>query len=351
MSFLRLKKLSKRFASNQVVSDLSLTVEKGEFVSLLGPSGCGKSTTLQMISGFLQPDSGQVIMDGQDLAGVAANKRGMGIVFQSYALFPHMSVYQNVAFGLEMRKIAAAEQKRRIEDALSLVHLESFADRYPRQLSGGQQQRVGLARALVIEPNLLLLDEPMSSLDAKLREDMHIELKALQRSLGVTTILVTHDQNEAMSLSDRVAVMANGRIVQIDTPSQVYEKPQDAFTSTFLGKNNLIVAEWISASNGTSEIKVGDVLFKATGVSSAHKIVMCSLRPERINIVSPPKGIVQGQIRASHFLGNHWLLAVDTPIGLLLVFKQNTGVAQPREGATVGLDWAPEDARLLEGQA
>src|SRR5229473_874228 len=221
MSFLVLEALTKRFGGHVAVDGLSLGVDKGEFVALLGPSGCGKTTTLQMIAGFVEPDSGSITLDGQDLIRVKPNRRGLGIVFQSYALFPHMTAAENVAFGLEMRRIDRTGRERRVGEMLELVGLGAFADRFPRHLSGGQQQRVALARALVIRPRILLLDEPLSNLDAKLREDMQIELRHLLRTLGATTILVTHDQAEAMALSDRIGVMNAGRIEQVGTPTQV----------------------------------------------------------------------------------------------------------------------------------
>jgi len=231
MTFLRLERISKLYGDVAAVADLDLTVERGEFVSLLGPSGCGKTTTLQMIAGFVPASTGQILLDGRDLTTVKPNRRGLGVVFQSYALFPHMTVADNVAFGLEMRRVAKPERARRVAEALALVHLDHLADRYPRALSGGQRQRVALARALVIEPPVLLLDEPLSNLDAKLREAMQFELRQIQRRTGTTTIMVTHDQSEALSISDRVVVMERGRITQIDQPYRMYEHPRSRFIS------------------------------------------------------------------------------------------------------------------------
>ena len=238
MSFLELDRVAKQFGPQTVVDDFSLAVGKGEFISFLGPSGCGKTTTLQMIAGFLDPSRGAIRLEGSDLTAVQPAKRGLGIVFQSYALFPHMTAAENVAFGLEMRRVPRAECRERVRAALAMVGLAGYEERYPRRMSGGQQQRVALARALVIRPSVLLLDEPLSDLDAKLREDMQIELRQIQRNLGTTTILVTHDQNEAMSLSDRIVVMNQGRIEQIGTPQETYERPASAFVSQFLGKTN-----------------------------------------------------------------------------------------------------------------
>ncbi len=218
MSFLKIERLTKTYDQIVAVGGISLDIERGEFVSLLGPSGCGKTTTLQMIAGFVEVTSGRIVLDGRDLAEVPPAKRGLGMVFQSYALFPHMTVAQNVGFGLEMRKVGRADRDRKVAAALQLVGLSTMADRYPRRMSGGQQQRVALARALVIEPNLLLLDEPMSNLDAKLRDEMQGELRDIQERTGLTTILVTHDQSEAMALSDRVVVMNRGVIEQVGPP-------------------------------------------------------------------------------------------------------------------------------------
>src|SRR5690348_15136215 len=233
MSFLVLDGLTKRYGAVAVVDNLSLSIEQGEFLSLLGPSGCGKTTTLQMIAGFVEPTAGAITLDGADLLAVKPAKPGLGIAFQSYALFPHMTVGENVAFGLVLRGAARGERARRVAQALDLVGLSGFAERFPRSLSGGQQQRDALARALVIRPRVLLLDEPLSNLDAKLREEMQIELRQIQRSVGTTTILVTHDQSEAMALSDRIVVMNKGRAEQIGRPNEVYEQPATPFVANF----------------------------------------------------------------------------------------------------------------------
>ena len=304
MAFLELEKLSKSFGSHHAVDGLTLGVEKGEFVSLLGPSGCGKTTTLQMIAGFVEPTSGAIRLAGKDLLATKPAKRGLGIVFQSYALFPHMTVTENVGFGLEMQGVAAAERKTRVGETLDLVGLGAFAGRFPRQLSGGQQQRVALARALVIRPQILLLDEPLSNLDAKLREGMQIELRQIQRTVGTTTILVTHDQAEAMALSDRIVVMNHGKAEQVGPPHEAYERPATPFVANFLGKTNLV--------NGTT------------------------VRPERISFAATG---LAGTVRTRIFQGNHWLYQVDTASGLVTVIRQNTGEAMPAEGAAVHLTW------------
>ncbi|WP_428683858.1 ABC transporter ATP-binding protein [Reyranella sp.] len=304
MAFLELEKLTKSFGTHNAVDGLTLGVEKGEFVALLGPSGCGKTTTLQMIAGFVEPTSGSIRLAGKDLLAIKPAKRGLGIVFQSYALFPHMTVAENVGFGLEMQGVAAAERKTRVAETLELVGLGAFTTRFPRQMSGGQQQRVALARALVIRPQVLLLDEPLSNLDAKLREGMQIELRQIQRTVGTTTILVTHDQAEAMALSDRIVVMNQGKAEQIGPPHEAYERPATPFVANFLGKTNLVGG--------------------------------ASVRPERISFAA--SGLA-GTVRTRIFQGNHWLYQVDTASGLVTVIRQNTGEAMPGEGDAVQLAW------------
>ena len=304
MAFLELERLTKAFGTHNAVDGLTLGVEKGEFVALLGPSGCGKTTTLQMIAGFVEPTSGAIRLAGKDLLAIKPAKRGLGIVFQSYALFPHMTVAENVGFGLEMQGVAAAERRTRVGETLELVGLGAFTTRVPRQMSGGQQQRVALARALVIRPQVLLLDEPLSNLDAKLREGMQIELRQIQRTVGTTTILVTHDQAEAMALSDRIVVMNQGRAEQIGPPHEAYERPATPFVANFLGKTNLV--------NGAT------------------------VRPERISFAA--SGLA-GTVRTRIFQGNHWLYQVDTASGLVTVIRQNTGEAMPGEGDAVQLTW------------
>ncbi|MDO5641722.1 MAG: ABC transporter ATP-binding protein [Paracoccus sp. (in: a-proteobacteria)] len=322
MGFLKLKSLSKTFGNFTAVEDFNLDIAKGEFVSLLGPSGCGKTTTLQMIAGFLEPTSGSITIEGADLVSIRSAKRNIGIVFQSYALFPHMTVAQNVAFGLEMRGITPAERNRRIVRAIEIVHLKGFEARYPKQLSGGQQQRVALARAIVIEPRILLLDEPMSNLDAKLREDMQLELRQIQQELGITTLLVTHDQHEAMALSDRIAVMHGGRIVQVGAPYEIYENPADSFVSSFLGKSNLLP-------------------------DPANASRRFSLRPEKTRLVPPGQGKLQGEVTACVFFGAHWLYQIATEHGLLLAYEQNLGAARAKAGEDIGIDWDEANLRPL----
>lgn len=240
MSSVRILNLKKKFGSSLAVSDFSLEVNHGELVAFLGPSGCGKTTTLRMIAGFIEPTAGDIIINDKNVTNVPVHKRNTGMVFQKYALFPHMTVSENVAFGLKMRKVNNKEATEKINNVLSMVQLENFSDRYPRQLSGGQQQRVALARALVIEPEVFLLDEPLSNLDAKLRVEVREQIRTLQKNLSLTTIFVTHDQEEAMAIADRIAIMNDGKIQQIGTPKELYEQPANYFVANFLGRMNFL---------------------------------------------------------------------------------------------------------------
>jgi putative spermidine/putrescine transport system ATP-binding protein len=339
MTFLVLDRLSKKFGEQIAVDQLSLIVARGEFVALLGPSGCGKTTTLQMIAGFHRPTSGAITLEGNDLSAIKPARRGIGIVFQSYALFPHMTTAENIAFGLEMQGFAKGERDRRVKQSLALVGLDALADRFPRRMSGGQQQRVALARALVIQPRILLLDEPLSNLDAKLREDMQIELRQIQRTVGTTTILVTHDQSEAMALADRIVVMNKGRVEQIASPQDAYERPATPFVAGFLGRTNILKAR----ADG-DVIRIGEGRWPATTVTG---LATATIRPEKIVFASTDQtNVVSGVIKTRIFQGNHWLYQVDTPTGLIIVIRQNTGEVVPMEGEAVRLAWRAEDMML-----
>jgi putative spermidine/putrescine transport system ATP-binding protein len=345
MSFLSINGLTKSFGSHVAVAGLDLVVERGEFMALLGPSGCGKTTTLQMIAGFVAPDRGAITLEGQDLVRVKPNRRGLGLVFQSYALFPHMTAAGNVAFGLEMQRVPRTEREKRVAEMLKLVGLAGFAGRFPRQLSGGQQQRVALARALAIRPRVLLLDEPLSNLDAKLREEMQIELRQILRSLGTTTILVTHDQAEAMALSDRISVMNAGRIEQVGTPTQVYEHPATPFVASFLGRTNVITVEVRADAAGTAAV-IGDARWPLSARVAPGK-ASATVRPEKISfLLDGGAAGLAGTVRTRVFQGAHWLYQVDTPAGAVIVIRQNAGDMVPGEGAPVRLTWRAEDMTI-----
>jgi putative spermidine/putrescine transport system ATP-binding protein len=335
MSFLQLEKLTKRYAGVDAVLGVDLSIEKGEFVSLLGPSGCGKTTTLQMIAGFVDVSIGRILLDGRDITYAKPSSRGLGVVFQSYALFPHMTVADNVAFGLRMRKVPNAEREKRVANALSLVRLDAHALRYPRELSGGQRQRVALARALVIEPPVLLLDEPLSNLDANLREEMQFEIRRIQCEVGITTLMVTHDQSEALSISDRVVVMQAGRITQVDEPYRLYEHPRTRFISDFVGKANLLPGR----HDGQNGVIV---------CSTRESDCMVSLRPEKIDMLTNGEPGLSGQIRARFFLGSQWLYRIDTDIGELTVMRPNDGGTPLGIGHTVTLAWSDSLLRRLD---
>ena len=354
MSFLQLTGVTKYYGTTRAVSAMNLSVEKGEFVSLLGPSGCGKTTTLQMVAGFEAVSSGRIELDGKDITQAKANTRGLGIVFQTYALFPHMTVADNVSFGLEMRKMPKAERRERVAQALALVHLEVHAKKYPRELSGGQRQRVALARALVIEPPVLLLDEPLSNLDAKLREEMQFELRQIQRKVGTTTVMVTHDQSEAMSISDRVVVMEGGRATQIDPPHRVYEHPRTRFISTFVGKANLLEGRVVAAGAGV-RVEVGEGAgLLSVGVDDAGfrpgAAVLLSVRPEKLQFTAAGAGRLDGRVSERFFLGSQWLYRMTTPVGDLMVLCPNDGRDALDEGQAAGIGWPDHCTRLLPAE-
>ena len=355
MSFLSLRSLTKTYGGDaQVVRGLDLDVERGEFVSLLGPSGCGKTTTLQMVAGFAVPTAGRVFLDGVDITEMRPEKRDMGLVFQGYALFPHMTVADNVGFGLEMRKLARPESAKRIDEALEMVRLGGLGKRYPSELSGGQRQRVAIARALAIRPQVLLLDEPMSNLDAKLRGEMHVELRALQRQLGITTILVTHDQVEAMTMSDRIAVMSQGKIAQLGTPFDVYDRPASGFASSFLGQTNVIAGRVTEMREHCSIVQAGPCSLRIPHTGSTEQAISGEvgvyLRPERLRLAPAGEGNLAGRVKTRLFLGNLWLYEVDSVLGKLRLTSANLGDTLPEEGENVGLIWRDEDLRAISNE-
>ncbi len=307
MAFLELTNITKSFGNVSAVESFDLQVERGEFVSFLGPSGCGKTTTLRMIAGFEMPTSGVVQVNGVDITYKPANKRNVGMVFQSYALFPNMTVADNIGFGLKIAKRPASEIKSRVEEMLALIHMKDYGLRYPYQMSGGQQQRVALARALAFRPQVLLLDEPLSALDAKIRVSLRQEIKAIQRKLGITTIYVTHDQEEALSLSDRVVVMNAGRIEQVGTPFEIYNFPQTEFAAQFVGTLNTLQAQVRDAASGCLVVDGQEVL-SASNLDGAQpgENVSVSIRPERISVYGETQkaNVMEATVDSISFLGS-----------------------------------------------
>jgi putative spermidine/putrescine transport system ATP-binding protein len=307
MTYLSLSNISKQFSGTTVVRDFNLEVEKGEFVSFLGPSGCGKTTTLRMIAGFEVPTTGQVTIDDANITGMAPNQRNVGMVFQAYALFPNMTVAQNIGYGLRIRRESKSVIKKRVDEMIALIHLEQKGNSYPYQLSGGQQQRVALARALANQPQVLLLDEPLSALDAKIRVSLRAEIRAIQRKLGITAIYVTHDQEEALSISDRIVVMYEGKIEQVGTPFEIYNFPQTAFVASFVGTLNTATAEVVDPVKQLLKID-GVQLQAAEGLDGMQKgdKVTIAIRPERFNFIAQERkaNVLNCQIENITFLGS-----------------------------------------------
>jgi spermidine/putrescine transport system ATP-binding protein len=353
---IQLVSLTKRF-HEVAVDSVDLTVDSGEFFSLLGPSGCGKTTTLRLIAGFEQPTSGRIMLDGSDMAGVPPHKRNVNTVFQSYALFPFLSVFDNVAFGLRYQKLSKKETATRVHEALELVELQTFAKRRPGTLSGGQQQRAALARALVLGPAVLLLDEPLGALDAKLRRSLKVELKALQERIGITFIYVTHDQEEALTMSDRLAVMNSGRIVQIGEPRQVYEEPADTYVADFLGVSNLMEVDVVGRGpGGQCAIRVGESPLEVEradvdSLGTAHAVI----RPERVRIeehAAAGPNRIPAMVERLVFLGAATQVMLRlAPGAQLQALVQNDGDHPQHlsQGTPVQVYLAPDALRVLRG--
>ena len=340
-----LEAVSKRYEGGVLAVDaIDLNVKAGEFFSLLGPSGCGKTTTLRMIAGFETVDSGRIRVSGDDITDVPVHLREMGMVFQSYALFPHRTVVENIAFGLRMRGLPKDQIDARVRAALELVALQGYEQRRPGQVSGGQQQRVALARAVVIEPRVLLCDEPLGALDRKLRQQMQFELKQLQKTLGLTLVFVTHDQDEALAMSDRIAVMNAGRIEQIGTPAEIYRQPRTRFVADFIGEINLF--------EGKPDAQ-GFVLTDGRRVpapaSSAGASCVLAVRPEQFRIVAADAALLHGQIEQVNFMGGNALYRVDAGIGRPVLVRETLSVSTPARsvGQTLGLQWDAADGVLL----
>ncbi len=339
--------------NTRAVDAVDMNIREGEFFSLLGPSGCGKTTTLRMIAGFETPTKGVIEVGGADVTHVPAHKRDMGMVFQSYALFPHRSVGENVAFGLRMRGMDRTTIARKVADALAQVELVGYEDRRPGQLSGGQQQRVALARAIVIEPRVLLCDEPLGALDKKLRQAMQFELKQLQRKLGLTMVFVTHDQEEALAMSDRIAVMNAGKVEQIGAPSDIYDRPSTRFVADFIGDTNLFRGEVIRDGGGNSVLQVDQGLsIELAPLPKAIGPVSIALRPEKISLATPRaltgRGL-NGVVESVNFQGGSVLYRIETAGGRRLLAQQpNNGSHELfQAGAAVALRWKPSDIVIL----
>ena len=343
---LELHGITKRYDGQAVVDDVSLRVRQGEMVCLLGPSGCGKTTTLRIVGGFEGTDAGQVKLAGADVTRLAPEKRDIGFMFQSYALFPHMTVGENVGFGLRMRGVRRAARQPQVAEALALVRLEGLADRLPRQLSGGQQQRVALARAIAFRPRLLLLDEPLSNLDAGLRETLRDEIRRVQRATGLTALFVTHDQAEALAIADRIAVMRAGRVVQFDTPAVVYSRPADPFIASFIGQANLLPATVALGSDGTAMLRLrsGEMLPASAATTAAEALAV--VKADRVTLTAAGPGL-PALIESATFTGPtvHYTLATTQGTRLIAVASSTGPCFAPGDRVFAG--WLPSDCLVL----
>ena len=345
MTHVELRNIKKSYGSFVALKDVTLTIDRGAFFTLLGPSGCGKTTLLRAIAGFHQQDSGEILVEGNSIGHLGANKRNVGMVFQDYAVFPHLSVFDNVAFGLVQQKVPSAEIRERVSAILATVQLDEYAERMPHQLSGGQQQRVGLARALVIRPKVLLMDEPLSNLDAKLRVDLRRDIRSLQQSLDITTVYVTHDQEEALSISDQICVMFDGVVQQIDSPWMIYNRPANRFVATFVGSNNFLPLH--RDATGQSLI-LGERLELPETVRGVAGEVVASIRPENISVnsqLAPDDLAVNAVVRQSMFIGRELQLTVEVAgHGLLdALTEPSAAMTSLRPGDGVKLGIKPAD--------
>ena len=357
-----LERVTKRFGDTLAVNDISLLIEGGEFFSLLGPSGCGKTTTLSMIGGFEEPTAGRISLGGQDVSRLPAYRRDVNTVFQSYALFPHLNVFENVAFGLRRRRVAKREIKGRVSEMLELVDLAGYERRKPGQMSGGQAQRVALARALVNHPKLLLLDEPLGALDLKLRKQMQLELKRIQSEVGITFLYVTHDQEEAMVMSDRLAVMSDGRIEQVGSPEDVYDRPATRFVAGFLGASNLIEGVVTERAGAQATVTLGSgerVQVPSDRLPDGATEVLVGVRPEKIQLRGADGGrdpgwnAIPGTVALRTYIGVSHQFSIDGPGGhLLTVYAQNNGADDlPAPGDRVQVAWHPQHTFVVAAEA
>jgi putative spermidine/putrescine transport system ATP-binding protein len=349
MAYLTLSNLSKLFGGVAAVQDFNLDVQKGEFVSFLGPSGCGKTTTLRMIAGFETAESGVITLDGEDITNKSPNQRNVGMVFQSYALFPNLTIGQNIGFGLEVRKLGKAAIDQRVQEMLELVHLESHIDKYPYQLSGGQQQRIALARALAIQPRVLLLDEPLSALDAKIRVELRLEIRRIQQTLGITTVYVTHDQEEALLLSDRVVVMSQGHIEQVGAPATIYNYPATEFVAQFVGQLNLIPATDIDIIKGACKVAGQSVKFEPMPNRPVSDKPRLAIRPEEVHIGSGEgRNTLKGRVESVLFLGSVVRLRINVGGALFSAdFFNERNLTLPRAGDDVVISFPEQSCWLV----
>ncbi len=351
MAFLEINNVRKEFAQFTAVEMFNLKAEKGEFVSFLGPSGCGKTTTLRMVAGFEAPTSGQIVIDGREITHLPANKRKIGMVFQSYALFPNMNVRDNISFGMRIARENKAAINKRVDEMLGIIHMEEFAHRFPHQLSGGQQQRVALARALAIQPQVLLLDEPLSALDAKIRLSLRQEIRAIQRALGITTIYVTHDQEEALSISDRIVVMSKGRIEQIGTPLDIYNTPQTPFVASFVGTLSLLNATVEDGAKAQVSVEGQPVTIgRQVDVNKGQSLVL-ALRPEAFSLTNGNSATnrLDGTVEDTYFLGSVMRLRIR--VGQQYVNADvfnNQHLQIPARGQELTLHFMPDACLVIE---
>ena len=351
LELIHIKKLFGQHSSMAAVQDFNISVAKGEFVSLLGPSGCGKTTTLRMIAGFEMPTEGKILINGADISNKSPNQRNVGMVFQSYALFPNMTVADNIAFGLKIARKPAIEIKQTVKEMLTLIHMEEFGPRYPHQLSGGQQQRVALARALAIYPKVLLLDEPLSALDAKIRAELRNEIRLIQQKLGITTIYVTHDQEEALTMSDRIVVMNGGSIEQIGTPVEIYNTPQTNFVATFVGTFNCMESSIKDAQTGVVEIEGQAFKTCQAIVATPSNVVLTAIRPEMLSLVADENRTNRliGKVVRAMFLGS--VVRLQISIGKTLLSCDtftNPRLVLPTEGEQISVYFSPESVLILK---
>ncbi|MBZ9996525.1 ABC transporter ATP-binding protein [Mesorhizobium sp. BH1-1-4] len=349
--FLSIQHVRKSYGPNTVVQDFSLDVEPGEFVSFLGPSGCGKTTVLRMVAGFEEPSAGKIVVAGKDITRLKPNQRNVGMVFQAYALFPNLTVAQNIAFGLKVAGMPKADADKRVAEMLDMIKLPQMADRYPYQLSGGQQQRIALARAIAPKPKLLLLDEPLSALDAKVRVSLREEIRSIQKKLGITTIFVTHDQEEALSISDRIAVMYGGKAEQVATPFEIYNRPATKFVANFVGTLNVLEGKVTDAASGTVQVNTQQVSLKGKlNGSKSGDTLSLALRPEAISLGSQPghDSRLTGEISEVHFLGS--VIRVRVGIGnntVSLDTFNNSATPPPAVGEKAEISFSSSDMLVL----